>query len=90
MRPFEVSDKCRLAAKILAVTNNDSGKTVTVTGQVLHDGEPVIEIRSSFLYCGRFANYENTFQIIDEPDYVIELIDASAISVIQSKDQGVV
>ncbi len=47
-RLFKVGDKCRSVAKI--VTNNDSGKTVTVTGQVLRDGESVIEVRSSFLY----------------------------------------
>ena len=48
--PFRVGDKCRSAAKILAVTNNDSVKTVTVTGHVLHNGKPLIEVRSSFLY----------------------------------------
>jgi hypothetical protein len=68
--PFKVGDKCRSVAKILAVTNSDSGKTVTVTGQVLRDGGPV-EVRSSFLYRGRFFDYENTFQIIDELDYVV-------------------
>ena len=85
-RPFKVDDKCQSVAKILAVTNNDSGKTVTVTGQVLRDGEPVIEVRSSFLYRGRFSDYENTFQIIDEPDYVVELNDTSAAGVLQSKE----
>ena len=85
-RPFRVGDKCRSAAKILAVTNNDSGKTVTVTGHVLRDGEPVIEVRTSFLYRGRFSDYENTFQIVDEPDFVVELNDASAVGVLQSKE----
>ena len=73
-------------AKIPAVANNDSGKTVTVTGQVLRNREPVIEVRSSFLYHGRFSDYKNTFQIIDEPDYVVELNDASAVGVLQSKE----
>jgi fatty acid synthase subunit alpha len=85
-RPFKVDDKCQSVPRILAVTNNDSGKTVTVTGQVLRDGEPVIEVRSSFLYRGRFSDYENTFQIIDEPDYVVELNDTSAAGVLQSKE----
>ena len=85
-RPFKVDDKCQSVPRILAVTNNDSGKTVTVTGQVLRDGEPVIEVPSSFLYRGRFSDYENTFQIIDEPDYVVELNDTSAAGVLQSKE----
>ena len=85
-RPFKVGDKCRSVAKILAVTNNDSGKTVTVTGQVLRDGEAIIEVRSSFLYRGRFSDYQNTFQIVEEPDYVVELDEASAVAVLHSKE----
>jgi hypothetical protein len=54
--------------------------------RVLRDGEPVIEIRSSFLYCGRFSDYQNAFQIIEELDYVVELNDASAAGVLQSRE----
>jgi len=85
-RPFRVGDKCQSTAKILAVTNNDSGKTVTVTGHLLRDGESIIEVRSSSLYRGRFSNYENTFQIVDEPDFLVELNDPSAVGVLQSKE----
>jgi fatty acid synthase subunit alpha, fungi type len=59
---------------------------LAVIGHVLCDGEPVIEVRSSFLHCGRFSDYENTFQIVDEPDFVVELNDASAVGVLQSKE----
>jgi fatty acid synthase subunit alpha, fungi type len=72
--------------KILAITNNDGGKIVAVTGHALRDGEPVIKVRSSFLYRGRFSDYENTFQIVDEPDFVVELNDVSAVGVLQSKE----
>jgi hypothetical protein len=59
--PFRVGDKRRSTAKILAVTDNESGKTATVTDRALRDGEPVIEVRSSFMYRGRFSDYKNTF-----------------------------
>ena len=85
-RPFKVGDKCRSVAKILAVTNNDSGKTVTMTGQVLHDGKAIIEVCSSFLYRGQFSDYENTFQIVEEPDYIVELNEASAVAILHSKE----
>lgn len=84
-RPFRVGNKYRSAAQILVVTNNDSGKTVTVTGHVLRNDEPVIEVRSSFLYRGRFSD-EDTFQILDEPDFVVELDDPSAVGILQSKE----
>src|ERR1700733_1926581 len=41
---------------------------------------------SPFLYCGRFSDYENTFQILDGLDFVVELNDMLAVGVLQSKD----
>jgi fatty acid synthase subunit alpha len=52
---------------------------------VLHDGDPAIEVRSPFLYRGHFSDYENTFRIVDEPDFVVELNDTSA-GILQSKE----
>jgi fatty acid synthase subunit alpha, fungi type/fatty acid synthase subunit beta, fungi type len=59
-RPFRVGEKCRSAAKILAITSS--------------------------LLRGRFSHYENTFQIVDELGFVVELHDASAVGVLQSKE----
>src|SRR5712691_6923653 len=84
--PFKVGDKCQSVAKILAVTNNDSGKSMIATGHMLHDGEAIIEVCSSFLYRGRFSDYENTLQIVDGPDCVVELNDASAVGILRSKE----
>ena len=53
----------------------------------LRDDEPIIQVHSSFLYRGRFSDYGNAFQIIDEPDYVVELNDASSVGVLQSKER---
>ncbi|KAF8312438.1 fatty acid synthase, partial [Clavulina sp. PMI_390] len=85
-KPFKVGDKCTSEAQILSVTNSDSGKTVSVVGKVLRDGVPIIEVKSSFLYRGRFADFENTFETIDEPDYVVELNNAADVGVLQSKE----
>ena len=60
-RLFKVSEKCQSVAKVLGVTNSDSGKTLAVTGHVLCDGEPIIQVHS--LHRGRFY----TFQIAKEP-----------------------
>ncbi|KAF8287734.1 HSP70-domain-containing protein [Clavulina sp. PMI_390] len=78
-KPFKVGDKCTSEAQILSVANSDSGKTVSVVGKVLRDGVSIIEIKSSFLYRGRFADFENTFETIDEPDYVVELNNAADV-----------
>jgi fatty acid synthase subunit alpha len=55
----------RTGAVCRTSNNNDA---VNVTGRVLRDGELVIEIRPSFLYRGRFSDYQNTFEIVEEPD----------------------
>ena len=84
--PLRVGDVVKTEAKIASNINTDAGKAVEVIGNVIHEGKPVIEIASSFLYRGHFTDYENTFKIVQEPDYVVEYpIDAS-IGALLSKE----
>ena len=53
---------------------------------ILQNGRPLIEVNSSFLYRRRFTDYQNTFDIIDEPEYIISLADTAAVGVVQSKE----
>ncbi|THH15787.1 hypothetical protein EW146_g4747 [Bondarzewia mesenterica] len=85
-KALKAGDVCQAEAKVTAVINSDAGKTVKVQGHVSCDGEPVIEVVSSFLYRGRFTDYENTFETIEEPDYLVELINDAAVGVLQSKE----
>lgn len=85
-RPIKAGDSCSAEAEVLSVTNTDSGKAVTVVGTVLRDGEPAIEVKSSFLYRGRFTDYDNTFQVTEEPEYVVEVNNPPAVGVLQSKE----
>src|ERR1700691_6645324 len=64
----------------------DTGKVVKVKGHVYRAGKPVIEDVSAFLYRGRFTDYENTFETTEEPDYLVDLPDAGAVGVLQSKE----
>ena len=84
--PLKAGDICRAEAKVVSVVNGDSGKTVRVAGHVLCEGKPVIEVQSAFLYRGRFTDYENTFEIVDEPDYTVELASDADVGVLLSKD----
>jgi hypothetical protein len=43
-------------------------------------------IQSAFLYCGRFTDYENTFETIDELDFTVDLATATDVGVLLSKD----
>ncbi|EIW57289.1 fatty acid synthase [Trametes versicolor FP-101664 SS1] len=86
VKPLKAGDVCKAEARIVAVINSDAGKSVKVKGHVIRDGERVIEVVSSFLYRGRFSDYENTFEILEEPDYLVELPSDAAVGVLQSKE----
>ncbi|TFY80295.1 hypothetical protein EWM64_g3715 [Hericium alpestre] len=69
-RPLRADDVCKAEAR----------------GYVTVDGKPVIEVSSAFLYRGRFTDYENTFETVQEPDYLVELNNDAAVGVLQSKE----
>ena len=77
---------CYSEARIASVTNIDAGKVVKVKGHVYRTGAPVTEVVSAFLYRDRFTDYENTFEIMEEPDYLADLLDDAAVGVLQSKE----
>ncbi|EKM78079.1 hypothetical protein AGABI1DRAFT_61049 [Agaricus bisporus var. burnettii JB137-S8] len=83
--PLKVGDVCKSEARIVSVVNAPEGKTVTVKGHVYRDDQPVIEVVSSFLYRGRFTDYENTFETTEEPDYLVPLETDAEVGVLQSK-----
>ena len=85
-RSLQVGDSCRAEASVISVTNSDSGKTVKVKGVVLRNGEPVIEVASAFLYRGHFLDYANTFELVDETDYAVELETEAQVGVLHSKE----
>ncbi|KAF6759889.1 fatty acid synthetase alpha subunit [Ephemerocybe angulata] len=85
-KPLQVGDVCKAEAKIVSVINSDAGKVVKVKGYVYRKGERVIEVVSSFLYRGRFEDYENTFEIIEEPDYLVPFETIASIGVLESKE----
>nr|GAT43177.1 predicted protein [Mycena chlorophos] len=85
-KPLRAGDVSQAEAKIVSVSNTDSGKVVKVKGHVFRAGKPVIEVVSAFLYRGRFTNSENTFETTEEPDYVLKLENDAAVGVLQSKD----
>jgi fatty acid synthase subunit beta len=87
-RPLYAGDVCRPEARIVLVVNSNDGKIVKVKGYVYCHSQPVIKAVSSFLYCGRFTDYENTFEITEEPDYLVPLDTDAAVGVLQSKDKG--
>lgn len=87
-KPLQVSDVCKSEACIASVSNSDAGKVVKLKGHVYHAGQLVIEDVSTILYRGRFADYENTFETTEEPDYLAYLLEDAAVSVSPLKSKN--
>ena len=85
-KPLQVGDICCPEARIVSVTNSSEGKIVKVKGHCYRNNQPVIEVVSSFLYRGRFVDYENTFDTTEEPDYLVHLESDANVGVLQSKE----
>ena len=85
-KPLAVGDVCKAEARIISVINASEGKIVKVKGFVYRQGQRVIEVVSSFLYRGRFSDYENTFDTTEEPDYIVPLQSDADVGVLQSKE----
>lgn len=84
--PLLAGDVCKSVARISSVANTDAGKAVKVTGFVTRDGKPIIEVTSAFLYRGRFTDFNQTFDIVEEKDYLVEVNAQSDVAVLQSKE----
>jgi fatty acid synthase subunit alpha, fungi type len=72
-KQLKAGDVYTSQARIVSVVNSSECKPVKVTGQVYHQKKGVIEVAAAFLYRGRFTDYENTFDNVEEPDYFLTL-----------------
>ncbi|PGH20055.1 hypothetical protein AJ80_03705 [Polytolypa hystricis UAMH7299] len=83
--PIQAGDILETKSRIMAVTNQDSGKLVEVQGQVYRDGQAILELTSQFLYRGIYNDFESTFRKVDEPEMEIHLSSAKEVSILKSK-----
>ncbi|KAF9642128.1 hypothetical protein BDM02DRAFT_3247313 [Thelephora ganbajun] len=84
--PLHVGDVVTTEAKVASVINTSIGKTVKVIGNTIHKGKPIIKVASSFLYSGHFTDYENTFKIVQEPNYKADYPTDASIDILLSKE----
>ncbi|OMJ08649.1 Fatty acid synthase subunit alpha [Smittium culicis] len=84
--PFRSGDIIDSEARVEKITIGDAGKFLDVTGSLYINGELAMYIYSSFLYRGRFSDFENTYQFIKEDPMQLELQKNSEIAVLMSKE----
>ncbi|KIN98953.1 hypothetical protein M404DRAFT_966461 [Pisolithus tinctorius Marx 270] len=76
-KPPGDEDACTTDVRITSMKNTDAGKVVQVRGYVYRDSQLIIEL-TSFLYRGRFIDFEKSFETVGELDYVAELTNDGA------------
>ncbi|KAI9745826.1 MAG: hypothetical protein M1818_000507 [Claussenomyces sp. TS43310] len=83
--PIQGGDLLETKSRILAITNEDSGKLVEVQGHVFRKGQPILEVTSQFLYRGKYTDYENSFRDVDEPEMELRLDSPKDVAILKSK-----
>ncbi|KAJ1953090.1 fatty acid synthase alpha subunit Lsd1, partial [Dipsacomyces acuminosporus] len=84
--PLKAGDVVDSKAKIVEVTNEETGKRSRVKGYVYRDGKPIVEITTSFFYRGSFTDFSKTFRNVDEQPARVTLQSTKDIAVLKSKE----
>lgn len=82
---LRVGDHLETETVINSVIINDAGKAVEVKATLNRNGRPLMEIVSTFLYRGKFIDYQNTFRRTTEKPVQVVLASAKDLEVLQSK-----
>ncbi|KAJ2001606.1 fatty acid synthase alpha subunit Lsd1, partial [Coemansia thaxteri] len=84
--PLRAGDVVESKAKIVEVTNEETGKRSRIKGYVYRNGKPVVEVTTSFFYRGAFTDFANTYRNIDEQPSRVTLQTTKDIAVLKSKE----
>jgi fatty acid synthase subunit beta len=71
--PLQVGDTVKAISHITAVQIQEPGKIVEVTALIKKSNIPILEIKSSFLFQGRYTDFDRTFRLIQNPSYVLDV-----------------
>ncbi|KAJ1905625.1 fatty acid synthase alpha subunit Lsd1, partial [Coemansia sp. IMI 209127] len=84
--PLKAGDVVESKAKIVEVTNEETGKRSRIKGYLYRDGKPIVEVTTSFFYRGAFTDFANTYRNIDEQPSRVTLQTTKDIAVLKSKE----
>ncbi|KAJ2493399.1 fatty acid synthase alpha subunit Lsd1 [Coemansia sp. RSA 2050] len=73
-------------AWISEVLDGDAGRTVIVSGHVISNGLPAVEINTSFLFRKARPDYKRNFRHVHEPTLLLTIKDKRTLALIRSKE----
>ena len=84
--PLKVGDVLHSTSSIRGVYIEDSGKVVEVLAVIKRDGKPVMEVLSSFLFQGKYQDFENTFKIVKEPSFTLKVLSKKTQALLRDRE----
>lgn len=82
---LRAGDTVSTSSRITAVRIQDAGKAVEVLAIITKDGHPVTEVTSSFLYRGKYTDFETTFERKAEVPMEVQLVSRKDVAILRSK-----
>ncbi|KUL87287.1 hypothetical protein ZTR_03300 [Talaromyces verruculosus] len=82
---LRAGDTVTTSSRITAVRIQDAGKAVEVLAVITKDGRPVMEVVSSFLYRGKYTDFETTFERKVEAPMEVQLSSRKDVAILRSK-----
>lgn len=84
--PLKSGDEVTAKASIKRVAITPAGKIVEVKGTLYTAKKPVIDVSSQFLYRGKFTDYDQTFDNVDETPVELKMETPRDVAVLFSKE----
>ncbi|KAH8590940.1 acyl transferase domain-containing protein [Bisporella sp. PMI_857] len=83
--PLIAGDTVFSMSRVTAVVNQESGRMVEVSGMIMRQNMPVIEVVSRFLFRGKYLSFDETFETKQEVPYKVKLSSMTDIAILASK-----
>ena len=72
-RPLQFGDVVRTVSHITALKTQPRGRLIEISATIRREDEPVVYIKSSFFVQGKTENIETQFEVVQEPQMVVEM-----------------
>lgn len=83
--PIREGDILQARCRVTAVVNQAAGKMIEVSGHILRDELPTMELTSQFLILGTYEDHQDCFQVVENPPTVVHLKTENEVQILKTK-----
>jgi len=71
--PIRIGDILQAKSAPKSITISNSGKIVEISATIERNHKAIMVVNSSFLFKGKYTDFDKCFQIIDEPEMILKV-----------------